>query len=133
MLSSSVRAPLYSKVWRGQSGEGSKMAVLRFTKSLPGGLVRTRKRMEITIETDRVVVLSRRRAPVVSWCSECGGRTTMVTVDEAAAMGGVSSRTIYRWVESERLHFAETPDGRLLICCDSIPAAGSIGLQQLQT
>ena len=88
--------------------------------------MRTRKRTEITIETVRIVVLSRRKVSVVSWCHECGQRTKMVTVDEAAAMVGVSWRTIYRWADAEKLHFAETSEGRLLICCESIPPAGLI-------
>jgi len=70
-------------------------------------------------------VISRCKLSVVSWCYECGHRTTMITVDEASTVAGVSSRTIYRWAEAEKLHFTETSEGRLLICCDSIPAAGS--------
>jgi len=47
----------------------------------------------------------------------------MVTIDEAAKLARVSSRTVYRWVEDDSLHFTETSDGRLLICCESIPPA----------
>jgi excisionase family DNA binding protein len=45
----------------------------------------------------------------------------MITPSEAAAMAGVTVRTINRWVEAERLHFAETGDGLLLICPNSVP------------
>ena len=44
----------------------------------------------------------------------------MVTADEAAGLAGVSSRTIYRRVEAESLHFMETNEGRLLICTNSL-------------
>ena len=88
--------------------------------------MRTTKRTEITIETDRIVVLSRRKVSVVSWCRECNRRVKMVTADEAASIAGVTSRTIYRWVDSEKLHFNETSQGSLLICCESIPLAGPI-------
>ena len=44
----------------------------------------------------------------------------MGTPDEAAILAHVSSRTIYRWVEAETIHFAETPDGLLLICLNSL-------------
>jgi excisionase family DNA binding protein len=47
----------------------------------------------------------------------------MITVDDAATLAGVSSRTIYRWAESEKLHFTETREGRLLICCESVPSS----------
>jgi hypothetical protein len=39
-------------------------------------------------------------------------------------MIGVSLRTIYRWVESQRLHVIETPAGLLLICLDSLREPG---------
>lgn len=45
----------------------------------------------------------------------------MITPSEAAAIAGVTVRTINRWVEAERLHFAETGDGLLLICPNSVP------------
>lgn len=85
----------------------------------------TKRRTEITIETDRFFVLSRRTNYVTSWCGRCGQRVRMIPVDEAATIAGVSSRTIYRWADDEKLHFTETPDGRLLICRESISAAGS--------
>jgi excisionase family DNA binding protein len=62
----------------------------------------------------------------VSWCRECNQRVKMITADEAASIAGVTSRTIYRWVDAEKLHFNETSQGTLLICCESIPPAGLI-------
>lgn len=40
----------------------------------------------------------------------------MITPDEAAALCAVSTRTIYRWLESESIHFSETGSEGLLIC-----------------
>jgi excisionase family DNA binding protein len=94
--------------------------------SLPGGSVRTRKRTEITIETERIVVLSRRKVSVVSWCYECGLRIKMVTVDEAAAMAGLSSRTVYRWIEAEKIHSIETSERLLLVCPRSLMSASGM-------
>lgn len=82
--------------------------------------MRTTKRTEINIETDRIFVLSRRKVSVVSWCNECGKRTKMVTVDEAATIAGATSRTIYRWADAERLHFTEAAAGVLMICFNSL-------------
>lgn len=82
--------------------------------------MRTTKRTEINIETDRIFVLSRRKVSVVSWCNECGKRTKMVTVDEAATIAGATSRTIYRWADAEKLHFTETAAGVLIICFNSL-------------
>ena len=86
--------------------------------------MRTTKRTEITIETDRIVVLSRRKVSVLSWCHECSQKTKMVTVDDAATIAGVSARTIYRWTDAEKLHFTETSEGRLLICRESLMPLG---------
>lgn len=44
----------------------------------------------------------------------------MVTPDEAAAITGVTPRNIYRWIEAERLHYTEMPEGLLLICINSL-------------
>ena len=88
-----------------------------------GGGVKTRKRTEITIETDRIIVLSRRKVSVVSWCRECNQRVQMVTVDEAAAMVGLSSRTVYRWIEAEEVHSTETAERFLLVCSRSLMSA----------
>jgi excisionase family DNA binding protein len=82
--------------------------------------VRTTKRTEITIETDRILVLSRRKVSLVAWCNECSQRTKMVTVDEAATIAGVTSRTMYRWADAEKLHFTETGEGVLMICFSSL-------------
>jgi hypothetical protein len=46
--------------------------------------------------------------------------TKMVTVDEAAAIAGVTSRTMFRWTDAEKLHFSETAEGVLMICFNSL-------------
>ena len=79
-----------------------------------------KRRTEITIETQRLLMLSKRKLSVVAWCASCHERVRMVTADEAARMAGVSARTIYRRVEAERVHFAETPEGLLLVCTNSL-------------
>jgi excisionase family DNA binding protein len=44
----------------------------------------------------------------------------MLTTDEAATIANVTSRTIYRWADAEKLHFMETAEGVLMICCTSL-------------
>ena len=81
------------------------------------------KRTKIIVETDRELIVSRRRhrlATHVAWCENCAGLVFMVTVDEAAALTSESSRSIYRRVEDGQLHFAETPEGQLFICPNSL-------------
>ena len=79
-----------------------------------------KRRTEIIIETDRLLVVRKvRRA--VAWCAPCSGFVSMVTTDEAAALARVTSRTIFRWVESGQVHYTETAAGLLLICPNSLP------------
>ena len=88
--------------------------------------MRTKRRTEITIETERVLLMSRRRISVLTWCVACGERVTMITPDEAAITARVSSRAIYRWMEADRVHFNETADGLLLVCANSLCSADSM-------
>ena len=81
-----------------------------------------RKRREVTIETERVLFISRRRNNQVLWCDRCAREVSMVTVDEAAMMMRSTSRTIFKLAEAGRLHSTETTEGRLLICSNSLLA-----------
>jgi excisionase family DNA binding protein len=78
------------------------------------------KRRIITVEIDRVVLISKHESRPIVWCAACASRVEMVTVDEAARSARARARTIYRLVEAGRLHFTETPEGRLFICPNSL-------------
>lgn len=78
-----------------------------------------RKRTEITIETDRTLVISTPRQ-VIGWCTDCGEQVKMVSVDEAAILRSVNSRTIFQWAEAKRVHASENANGLLLICLNSL-------------
>ena len=78
-----------------------------------------KKRMEITLEVDRLTLVSNRTSQDL-WCDGCSAVVRMLTVDEAAAVASATSRSIFRRVETGELHFAETPTGRLFICLNSL-------------
>ena len=82
-----------------------------------GDVMRKTRRIEITIETDQVLSISRRFA---TWCGACADLTVMVRVDEAAALAGVNERTVYWRMETGQLHCTETPTGLQLICLNSL-------------
>jgi len=73
--------------------------------------VKNRTRTAITIETERVLIVKKREGSVLTWCSTCAQQVPMVRVDEAATIARVSSRTVYRWVESDKVHFARNAGG----------------------
>jgi hypothetical protein len=79
------------------------------------------KTTEITIETHEVWVIRRAKANAQARCPACDDQLTMVTVDQAVEIVRVSARAIYRWVESDQIHFLETAEGRLLVCLNSLP------------
>jgi len=85
---------------------------------------RSIKRTEITMETDELVS-ARRIAPSEpsGVCPVCRQKVVMVTPEHAARIAGVSTRMIYAWAESGKLHFTETREGSLLVCPDSLPIA----------
>jgi hypothetical protein len=78
-----------------------------------------RRRVEITVETDRILIIRGSRRSIHAWCSECTQKVQMITPDEAAAISRVSTRTIYGLVEAKKIHFNETPE-ELLVCLESL-------------
>ena len=86
-----------------------------------------KRRTEITIETERVLVSNRHSGRAISggyksypkpfvWCFSCADYVRPLSTDEAAIQARVSSLTIFHRVESGLVHFIETSEGLLLIC-----------------
>jgi hypothetical protein len=78
-----------------------------------------KRRTEITVEEQIRIVRRAGVSPQVS-CPMCGNETWMVTPEDAALAAGVSSRTIYRWVEEAKIHFRESASGSLVVCPRSV-------------
>ena len=70
------------------------------------------RRTEITIETERLLVISRRGERNILWCDPCARNVPMLTVQEVSATFSLE--------DAEQFHFAVTPEGRLLICSNSL-------------
>ncbi|MDQ3820838.1 MAG: hypothetical protein M3362_24565 [Acidobacteriota bacterium] len=79
-----------------------------------------RKRREVSVETERVLVVSGRAGNRLLWCGRCRAEVLMLTVDEAALITRSTSLAIFRLAEAGGLHFVETPEGGLLICSNSL-------------
>lgn len=75
---------------------------------------------EITVETERLLVIRRRYQAVEAWCETCAAQTIMIRPDQAAAVTGKTLRAIFNEIEQGTLHFHEPPDGLLLICLESL-------------
>ena len=89
-----------------------------------GLVVFSKKRTQVTVETERVLVIRRRYRAIEAGCEECGETVVMVRPDQAAAVSGHSLRAIFGAIEATELHFMEQPDGMLLICLNSLLKQG---------
>jgi len=88
----------------------------------------------ITSETHEVLIFRRPTAGSIrAWCAGCTAEAEMLTPEEAGLMARVSTRTIYCWAEAGKVHFAETPDGLLHICQQSMTERLAIPPPQLTT
>jgi hypothetical protein len=77
------------------------------------------KKSQITVETYEVLIV-RPDGQRQIWCAACERTVPALKPEEAAAVAGLQVRAIYRWVESETLHFTGSADGQLLICLTSL-------------
>src|SRR6185436_9411031 len=80
-----------------------------------------KRRAHITVETERVLVISGSHATAVTrWCDACQREVTMFGVDEASAFAGLSDRAIFQLAEVGAIHFEETAEGKALFCVTSL-------------
>jgi hypothetical protein len=86
--------------------------------------VRKTRRTEQTVEIHEVYVIRQTSGPLPTLCPECAtGDSLMVASEQAAVIAAVPLRMIYRWVETELIHYKETRDGSLVVCLKSLPVA----------
>jgi hypothetical protein len=71
-----------------------------------------RRRIEITVETEQVIILRQRGAEVTGWCPVCAERVPMFTAAEANVLAEIAA--------DAQLHFTEMPDGTLRLCLNSL-------------
>jgi hypothetical protein len=78
----------------------------------------------VTRETHRLNILRRPRIREKAYCEICRLEVRWLVPDEAMLMANTSAREIFRLVETGECHFFENSDGYLIICADSLTAAG---------
>jgi hypothetical protein len=78
------------------------------------------RKTQTTVETHEVITVQSSRAGLEMPCPECGRVVRMLLPEEAAAVSGVSLRTVFRQIERGDLHFAESPGGQVYVCANSI-------------
>jgi len=80
-----------------------------------------RRRVEITIQRRELTMTRGAQPTVTERCPVCNREVNMIPVELAAKAAGVSPRTLYRWIEQNKIHFRELSDGVVLVCENSLP------------
>lgn len=79
------------------------------------------KKILITTESREIfIVRINGRTDIRGFCETCAIETEMLTLDHAISLFGISALKMLRAVESGEIHFLETTDGHLLLCCESL-------------
>ncbi|MFY9558376.1 MAG: hypothetical protein WAV20_05600 [Blastocatellia bacterium] len=80
------------------------------------------RRTEKTIEIHEFYVIRTASGSLPALCFECStGDAIMVSPEQAALIAAVQVRTIYRWIETELIHYKEGFDGSIIVCVKSLP------------
>jgi hypothetical protein len=78
-------------------------------------------RTTITIETEEVWIIKRRRRFVVqSFCRQCNRQVSMIPPEEAALLLCYDINTIYSFIEGNHFHVLYFNDEKPLICLKSL-------------
>jgi hypothetical protein len=72
------------------------------------------------IERSLLVSARKPRPQKAIKCPRCLAETSLMLPEEASSLSNFSLREIFRRVEAGRVHFVETPEGRLFICATSL-------------
>jgi hypothetical protein len=78
-----------------------------------------KRRTEITIEIDRVMIISRQSNQLYR-CEACRAEVSMMLAEEAAIFAGATTQAIYRMAQTGVIHSRLMTDGTLLICRASL-------------
>ena len=78
------------------------------------------RRIKVMAVRERSLSVKKRSLARQGLNERCPEHGPMVSPDLAAAFSLQTTRTIYRWVEEGKLHYAEGPGG-LLVCLLSLP------------
>lgn len=81
-------------------------------------LLAVKKTTRITIETEQLVVIGRKRSVRV-WCEQCTAEVDLVPIEGAAELAGVDLETIRSLLTGEAFHLSQS-GGPVRICLNSL-------------
>ena len=71
-------------------------------------------------ETRELKILTRPRLKEKKFCESCQAEVRWLFPEEAMALAETTLRGIFRLVESHDIHFAESEEGFLIVCAESM-------------
>jgi len=74
--------------------------------------------MNILIKNERRLIVHRQSSNSTVFCDQCSEQ--MLPAQTSADFFGVSSREVYRLIESRQIHFIETAANEIYVCPESI-------------
>lgn len=77
------------------------------------------KQTKITIETESLLIL-RGQTALRAWCQQCGGEAEMIPLEGVGVISNLPAPEVEAWIESDDLHRSQSPDGKTLICLNSL-------------
>jgi hypothetical protein len=80
--------------------------------------MKTKSRMEITVETHRILVIRAASNLDKGWCERCGRPTVRISL-QAAAQERISTGALSRHIDEGRLHFTNSSDGSFICLADT--------------
>jgi hypothetical protein len=85
-----------------------------------GDVLRIKRTRAITVQTSQLLIVRQRDKSIREWCEQCGKEISMVTLEQAVTVTRRSSLALHSLIEAGQIHFAETAEGLVLICTNSL-------------
>jgi hypothetical protein len=89
-------------------------------------MVTVHRRVEITVESDGVMIVRRGRSRR-GWCGQCGREVEALQLSPSGAPATGSRAVLRRSAESQGWHVFEDTDGSLMVCLNSVESNEGIG------
>lgn len=79
------------------------------------------KRKEQRIEIHERLIVRTASGSLPALCDACSaGDAILLSPEQASALTGIPTRTIYRCVEAGTIHYKEAPNGKLTVCVKTL-------------
>ena len=75
-----------------------------------------RRRISITVETDRILFMRQTKDSTKSWCDVCSRQVEMLRVADLSDSVVANLSTMFGEAEATRLHVVKAPSGITFVC-----------------